>query len=157
MVDGREVIKQKSQWDVNNMKMAQLNAKAMHTLFCALGPNEYNRISLCENVKEIWDKLAITHKGTNQVKETKIGMLTHDYQLFKMKSNETVSEISNRFTNIINGLNALGKTYSNVEVVKKILNSLPKSWEAKVIAIEESQDSHTLFLDKLIGFSLPMS
>ncbi|XP_022762512.1 uncharacterized protein LOC111308452 isoform X1 [Durio zibethinus] len=114
MVDGREVIKQESEWDVNDIKMAKLNAKAMHILFCALGPNEYNKVFLYENTKEICDKLVVTHEGTNQVKETKIGMLTHDYELFKMKPDETISEMSNRFTDIINGLKALRKTYSNV-------------------------------------------
>ncbi|XP_022728768.1 fasciclin-like arabinogalactan protein 21 [Durio zibethinus] len=39
VVDGKEVIKLESEWDVNDMKMAQLNAKTMHTLFCALGPS----------------------------------------------------------------------------------------------------------------------
>ncbi|XP_022725016.1 uncharacterized protein LOC111281557 [Durio zibethinus] len=111
MVDGKEVIKLESEWDVNDMKMAQLNAKEMHTFFCALRPCEYNRVSLCENVKEIWDKLAVTYKGTNQVKETKISILTHDYELIKMKSDETISEMSNCFTDIINGLKALRKTF----------------------------------------------
>ena len=53
----------------------------MHTLFCALGASEYNRVSLCENAKEVWDKLQVTHEGTNHVKKTKIGMLTHVYEL----------------------------------------------------------------------------
>ena len=131
--------------------MAQLNAKAMHTLFCALGPSEYNRVSLCDNAKQVWDKLATTHEGTNQVKESKISMLTLDYELFKMKTDETIKEMSDRFTDVINGLKALGKTYPNKEMVKKLLNSLPKSWEAKVTAIEESKDPNTLSLDELIG------
>ncbi|XP_022774080.1 uncharacterized protein LOC111316374 [Durio zibethinus] len=122
MVDGREIIKQESKWDVNDIKMVQLNTKAMYTLFYALGPNKYNRVSLCEN----------------------------------MKLDETISEILNYFTNIINGLKALGKTYSNVEIVKKILNSLPKSWEAKVTAIEGSKDPHTFSLDELMILFLPM-
>ncbi|MFQ6657063.1 hypothetical protein Gotur_026890 [Gossypium turneri] len=46
---------------------------------------------------------------------------------------------------------ALGKTYPNKEMVKKILNSLPTSWEAKVMVIEESKDPNSLSLDKLIG------
>ena len=69
-VDDCEVPKEEWEWDEKDTKMAQLNAKAMHTLFCALGPNEYNRVSLCDSAKEIWDKLAITHEGTNQVKES---------------------------------------------------------------------------------------
>ena len=50
--------------------MEQLNAKTMHTFFCALRANEYTRVSLCENVKEVRDKLQVTHERTNRVKET---------------------------------------------------------------------------------------
>ena len=39
-VNDREVPKEEWEWDEKDTKMAQLNAKAMHTLFCALGPNE---------------------------------------------------------------------------------------------------------------------
>ena len=123
----------------------------MYTLFCALGVSEYNRVSLCENAKEVWDKLQVTHEGTNRVKETKIGMLTREYELFSMKQEETITEIYNRFTTIVNNLKGLGKAYGNKELVKKILNSLPKSWEAKVTAIEESKDPNTFPMDELVG------
>ena len=38
---------------------------AMNILYCGLNPNEYNRISLCESAKEIWDELEVAHEGTN--------------------------------------------------------------------------------------------
>ena len=123
----------------------------MHTLFCALGASEYNKVSFCENAKEVWDKLQVTHKGKNRVKETKIGMLTHEYELFSMKQKETITEMYNRFTTIVNNLKGLGKAYGNNELVKKILNSHPKNWEAKVTAIEESKDSNTFPMDELVG------
>ena len=150
-VGDQDVVKQEEEWDTNDLKSAQLNAKAMHTLFCALGASEYNRVSLCENAKEVWDKLQVTHEGTNRVKETKIGMLTHEYELFSMKQEETITEMYNRFTTIVNNLKGLGKAYGNKELVKKVLNSLPKSWEAKVTAIEESKDPNTFPMDELVG------
>ena len=84
-VKDQKGVKQEEESDANDLKSAQLNAKAMHTLFYALRASEYNRVSLCENAKEVWDKLQVTHEGTNRVKETKIGMLTHEYELFSMK------------------------------------------------------------------------
>ncbi|KAL6327138.1 hypothetical protein AAG906_014956 [Vitis piasezkii] len=36
-----------------------------------------------------------------------------------------------RFTNIVNGLEALGKTYKELEKVMKILRSLPSKWDTK--------------------------
>ena len=56
--------------------------------------NEYNRICQCKSVKEIWRLLEITHKGTNQVKESKINLLVHSYELFFMKENETIVEMT---------------------------------------------------------------
>ena len=35
--------------------------------------------------------------------------------------------------------------------MKKILYSLPKSWEANVTIIEESKDPNTFLLDELVG------
>ena len=45
------MVKQEEKWDGNDLKSAQLNAKAMHTFFCTLGASEYNRVSFCENAK----------------------------------------------------------------------------------------------------------
>ena len=67
----------------------------MHILFCAVGASKYTKVSLCENAKEIWEKLQVTHEGTSRVKETKIGMLTHEYELFIMQPVETISDMYN--------------------------------------------------------------
>ncbi|KAK5825397.1 hypothetical protein PVK06_020227 [Gossypium arboreum] len=82
------VPKEESEWDDNDIKKVQLNAKAMHTLFCALGLNEYNKVSLCDNEKKIWNKLEVTHEGTSRLKESKISLLTFDYEFFKEKLKE---------------------------------------------------------------------
>ncbi|KAA3457184.1 zf-CCHC domain-containing protein/UBN2 domain-containing protein [Gossypium australe] len=144
------VPKEQSEWDSNDIKKIQLNLEAMHTLFCAFGTNDYNRVSLCNNPKEIWDKLEVNHEGKSRVKESKISLLTLDYELFKSKPEEGIKEISDHFTHIINGLNAPEKIYPNKEMVKKMLNSLPTSCEAKVMAIKESKDLNSLPLDEFI-------
>ena len=57
-----------------------------------------------------------------------------------------------RFTDIVNNLDSLGKTFFNEEKVRKVLRSLPKAkWEPKTTAIEEAQDLSTLQLDDLQG------
>ncbi|GAV62778.1 zf-CCHC domain-containing protein/UBN2 domain-containing protein, partial [Cephalotus follicularis] len=52
---------------------------------------------------------------------------------------------------ITNSLKNLGKSYSNQELVRKILRCLPKSWTPKVTAIEEAKDLSTLPLEQLLG------
>ncbi|XP_038989467.1 uncharacterized protein LOC120113034, partial [Phoenix dactylifera] len=132
MVNGIQVPKPEEDWNENDDRMAQLNSRAMNSLFCALDVNEFNRVSTCSSAKKIWDRLEVTHEGTNQVKESKVNILVHKYELFKMKPNETITCMFTRFTDIINGLKSLGKSYTNPELVSKILRSLPKAWEAKV-------------------------
>ena len=68
-----------------------------------------------------------------------------------MKDNETIVEMITRFTDIVNGLEALGKTYKESEKVMKILRSLPSKWHTKVTAIQEAKDLTKLPLEKLIG------
>ena len=83
--------------------------------------NEYNRICQCKSAKEIWRLLEVTHEGTNQVKESKINLLVHSYELFFMKDNETIVEMITRFIDIVNDLEALEKTYKELETVFYLL------------------------------------
>ncbi|GAV80052.1 LOW QUALITY PROTEIN: UBN2 domain-containing protein, partial [Cephalotus follicularis] len=125
-IEGVVSPKAENEYNDNDFRMLQ-NSKAKHVLFCAIGPNEFNRISSCDSAKEMWDLLEVTYEGTNQVKESKISMLVHEYELFFMHDNESISDMFTRFTTIINSLKNLGKSYSNQELVRKILRCLPKS------------------------------
>ncbi|KAH1032311.1 hypothetical protein J1N35_044485, partial [Gossypium stocksii] len=73
------------------------------------------------------DKPEVTHEGTSRVNESKISVLTLDYELFKAKLEEENKEMPGHFTHIINGLKVLEKIYPNKETMKKMLNSLPMS------------------------------
>ncbi|GAV58190.1 zf-CCHC domain-containing protein/UBN2 domain-containing protein [Cephalotus follicularis] len=150
-IEGVVSRKPENEFNDNDFRIVQLNSKAKHVLFCAVGPNEFNRISSCESAKEMWDLLEVTYESTNQVKESKISMLVHEYELFLMHDNECISDMFMRFTTIVNSLKNLGKSYSNQELVRKILRCLPRSWTPKVTAIAEAKDLSTLPLEQLLG------
>ena len=82
------VPKPKKEWNELDRRNFQLNAKVIFTLQCAMDRNEYNITCQCKLAKEIWRLLEITHEGTNQVKESKLNLLVHSYELFFMKENE---------------------------------------------------------------------
>ena len=67
-----------------------------------------------------------------------------------MKENEIVSKMITRFTDITNSLASLGKEYTQVEKVRKILRALTSDWEKKTIAIEEANNLSTMSLKNLI-------
>ncbi|KAJ8775053.1 hypothetical protein K2173_020057 [Erythroxylum novogranatense] len=144
-------VKTELEYDDNDWKQAYINAKAMKLIYCALTVEERNRVNSCTSAQEMWERLRITHEGTNQVRETKINMLLHDYEMFVMKEGESISTMLDRFAEIINGLGNLGKHMTDSEKVKKILRSLPKEWDSQVTAIMESKDLNHLEFNALVG------
>ena len=77
--DGERTItvpKTRQKYDEADRKNIEKGFKAKTLLVCGIGPDEYNRVSACESAKEIWDCLLTAHEGTEQVKESKIDMLT---------------------------------------------------------------------------------
>ncbi|XP_069152712.1 uncharacterized protein [Solanum lycopersicum] len=90
-------------------------------------------------------------KGTEQVKESKIDILTSRYENFKMKEGETIHVMFTKLSSITNELRSLGDPISMTKQVRKVLRILPKSWESKVDAITEAKDLKVLTMDALIG------
>ncbi|XP_009794241.1 uncharacterized protein [Nicotiana sylvestris] len=103
--------KTRKEYDDANRKAVEKNFRAKKILVCGIGPDEYNRISACQSAKEIWEALETTHEGTTQVKQSKIDMLTTEYELFRIKHDESIQDMRTRFTSIINELHSLGDIF----------------------------------------------
>ncbi|KAG8639484.1 hypothetical protein MANES_14G146816v8 [Manihot esculenta] len=151
VIVGNQEQKSKSEWSELEKRRVALNDKAIHILFCALSRSEYNKVCMKSTAKKIWDALVVTHEGTNQVKENKMESLIYQYELFKMKSDGTISQMYDRFIEIIGGMKSLGKTFTNEELVKKILRCLPKEWLPKVTSLKDAKDLSKVQLDELLG------
>ncbi|WRX24924.1 hypothetical protein QQP08_017411 [Theobroma cacao] len=102
--------KAKEEWTKAEMRKVHINFNAINTLRYALTPVEFNKIS-----------------RISQVKESKITFFTHNYDMFKVELGEDISTMFDRFTNITNKLNQLGKPIPEHELVKRLLRSLRKS------------------------------
>ncbi|XP_016165079.1 uncharacterized protein LOC107607667 [Arachis ipaensis] len=136
--DGVVISKIEGKWNDEDTKKIELNAKAVNMLNCAINFKKYRKVSRCKTAKEIWDKLQVTHEGTIQVKQTRIDMLCKEYEMFSMKKGESIDDMFERFSIIINGLNAMEITHSEPVLVRKVLRSLTKEWETKAIVIAEN-------------------
>jgi hypothetical protein len=150
-VNGVDVIKTED--DLNDIEAQDFesNLQAMNLLYCALSENEFNRISICESAKDIWDRLEITYEGTPELKDSRISVLMDKLEKFKMIKGETVSEMEKRFTEIIHPLKSLGKTFANEEIVKRFMKAMIPPYTSKIDAIEEGRDFHKLTLDILVS------
>ncbi|XP_075103751.1 uncharacterized protein LOC142178318 [Nicotiana tabacum] len=143
--------KTRKEFNAADQKAVEKNFRAKKILVCGIGPDEYNRISACQSAKKICEALQTTHEGTTKVKQSKIDMLTTEYELFRMKDDESIQDMHTRFTSIINELHSLGEIIPRNKLVRKILSVLPSSWESKVNAITEAKDLQELTIDELVG------
>ena len=88
------VVKTTKEFTEIDRKKYEKNYKAKKIVFCGISADEYNRVSACESAKEIWDCLQTTHEGTKKVKESKVDMLTTQYENFVMTDGETIFEMN---------------------------------------------------------------
>jgi len=151
IVDGETFPKEFSQWTPDENKRAHYDVRAKNIISSALTLDEFYRVSVCESAKEMWDILEVTHEGTDEVKGARKNTLIQEYEMFRMKTRESICDLQKRFTHIVNHLLALGKTFDKEELNIKILKSLNRTWQPKVTAISESKDLTSMNIAILFG------
>ena len=68
-----------------------------------------------------------------------------------MHENDTIDDMVTKFTKITNGLASLGDNIDNDQKVRKIIRSLPPSWEVKSTILKKLNDKEEMELISLIG------
>ena len=139
------------EWDKATLALANANSKAINAIFCGVSIDEFHKISHVETTKETWTILETTYKGTKKVKDMKLQMLTTVFEELKMGDNESFDSFYGKLNEIVIAKLNLGEKIEDAKVVRKILRSLPESFCAKVIAIEESKDLDEIKIQELIG------
>lgn len=66
---------------------------------------------------QTWNKLEVTYEGIPRLKEAKINLLMHDYELSRMNLKQTIKAI---------GVTKLGKVFSNAECKEDSPNNFTK-------------------------------
>jgi hypothetical protein len=71
-------------------------------------------------------------------------------ETYGMLSSESITSMFTRMTIIIS-LDAFGRTYTKAKIISKILRSLLKTYEEKVMVVREAKDLTKFLLEELIG------
>ena len=86
------------------------------------------------------------------MKDTKLQMLTTHLEELKISVDESFNSFYRKLNEVVIGKFNLGEKMEDSKVVRKILQSLPENFRAKVIAIEESKDLDEIKIQELIGY-----
>ena len=140
----------KSKWDKAVIALANANSKAINAIFCDISIFEFHRISHVKTTKKAWTILETIYEGTKKVKDTGLQILTTRFKEVKMSDDESFNSFYGRLNEIVIAKLNLGEKIKDAKVVRKILRSLPKSFWAKVTAIEESKDLDEIKIQELI-------
>ena len=123
----------------------------MNAIFYGVSPEEFHRISHITVAKEAWEILETTYEGTKKVKDTKLQILTTRFEELKMSKDESFDSFYSKLNEVVVGKFNLGEKMEDSKIVRKIFRSLPESFHAKVIAIEESKDLDEVKVQELVG------
>ena len=115
-----------------------------------MSTDEFHKIHV-NTAQEAWKILKITYEDTKKVKDTKLQILTTRFEEVKMSKDKSFDSFDGRLNEIVNAKLDFQEKIEDTKVVKKDLRSLPKSFQAKVIAIEESKDLDTINIQELVG------
>ncbi|XP_050229162.1 uncharacterized protein LOC126678301 [Mercurialis annua] len=142
----------RKEWTKDHVLANALNRKAICVIFSSLSSEEKGRVQHFTTAHDMWKILENYHEGTVQVKNKKVELLIGEYEGFKNKPNESVTDTTNRLFAINTNLKKLGKHYTFGEINGKILRSLPLlDWQPQITAIEEAHDIRNLRINELIG------
>jgi len=132
-------------------KLYKKHHKIRGSLVTAIPKAEYMKMSDKSTAKAMFASLCANYEGRKKVREAKALMLVHQYELFKMKEDESIEQMYSRFQTLVSGLQILKKSYVAFDHVSKILRSLPARWRPKVTAIEEAKDLNTLSVEDRVS------
>ena len=85
------------------------------------------------------------------MKDTKLQMLTTRFEELKMSEDESFDSFYGKLNEVVIGKFNLSEKTKDSKIVRKILQSLPESFHAKVNTIEESKDLDDIKVQELIG------
>ncbi|KAL6534145.1 hypothetical protein OROHE_013070 [Orobanche hederae] len=146
-----KIPKKRTEMTSEERKLVNLYNRARDILYQTLDKATMVNIKNCKHAKEIWDTLAVMCEGTELIKENKLTIATQKFDNFKMKTGESIDQVDARFTEIVNEINSLGKTYGNREMALKVLRSLNLEWSMKVVAMRESKDLNKIKIQELFS------
>lgn len=104
--------------------------------FSSVDKNVFRLINTCLESKEAWEIMKTAHKGTSKVHMSILQLLTTKFENLRMNEEESICEFHIKLCDISNTCFALGENMSKEKLVRKILRSLPKRFDTKVIVIE---------------------
>jgi len=135
---------------MGNFFYANLYSKAISCIINGLSCNKFHKVMNITYAKEMWNYLEVTHEGTNEIKNSKINMLTQEFESIRLFPNESIDEFLNWFKSITNNLQSLEKSLIVLKWTIKCWDIYLRNKIVSSIPLRSTKIS-TLFLPRING------
>jgi hypothetical protein len=100
------------------------NAQVTTVLLATLCRYEYNKVSVLDNAKQIWDTLKISHEGNDATMITKMELVEGKLGRFAMIRGEEPTQTYNRLKTLVNKIRSYRSTrWTDHDVVRLMVRS----------------------------------
>ncbi|GJW88185.1 retrovirus-related pol polyprotein from transposon TNT 1-94 [Tanacetum coccineum] len=105
----------------------------------------------CVLAKETWTDLVHSFEGLSDTKENRIMDLKLEYQTFRAKSTESLSQTCTRYKTLLNELANDGVNLSKHKINVGFMNSFPEKWLTFYQGLRNANHTQTLYLANIYG------
>ncbi|KAD4385615.1 hypothetical protein E3N88_25784 [Mikania micrantha] len=106
---------------------------------------------IIKTAKELWNALIKGFEGNEDMRESRKDMLRQRFNMFNHIKGESLEAQLNRFTHLMTEMTSSGIVMTKGEVNKKLLNSLPNTWNSNCTTIKRTKDMYKTSLSELIS------
>lgn len=131
---------------------AEKNDIATALLFQSIPENLLMQVGDQGTPKDIWEAIKSRNLGAERVREARLQTLMNDFDRLRMSDSETIDTFSGRLSELASQATSLGKSIEEPKIVKKLLNSLPRSKFIHIAAsLEQLLDLNTIKYEDIVG------
>ena len=128
----------------NNMAIAFLFQSIHEALILQVGD--------IDTAKGVWDAIKARHVGAERVKEARLQTLMAEFDILKMKEEDTIDLFVGKLSGISSKSASLGETMEESKLVKKFLKTLPRKKYIHIVAsLEQVLDLNTTSFEDIVG------
>ncbi|GJS14761.1 hypothetical protein Tco_0409233 [Tanacetum coccineum] len=143
--------KPESQWTQDERRVVNQDPRLKSIIISCLPDDIIESVISCEIAKPTWTDLVHNVEGPFDTKKNKIMDLKLEYQTFRAKPFESLSQTYTHYKTLLNELDNYGVTLSKHEIHIGFVNSLPKKWLSFSQGLRNANLSQTLDIDGIYG------
>ncbi|KAL4556642.1 hypothetical protein LXL04_034796 [Taraxacum kok-saghyz] len=125
--------------------------QALAFLFQAIPEEMVLQMSDYTDPKRVWEGLKTQYLGVDRVRTARLATLKRELESLPMKEGETVDDFAAKLSGLASKARSLGHELEEVDLVKRLLDSMPKSFLQIVASIEQCFELDTMFFDEAVG------